>query len=75
MRFTIATSKSVADKIVAMQQDKVLKNKNIEIISVSPLYSDKNDTYIVDVSWKGDDLQDIFFFGYWTNSIDINKLL
>lgn len=64
MKIEIPTSHSVANKIKNLFDDKILKPKNMNLISIDEI---SKDSVLVKIDWEHGELRDVFFLGYWTS--------
>jgi hypothetical protein len=66
MKLEIPTSPEVGQKIKALFEDPVLKPYNMELVKIEAL---SQSAVLVHIDCRSVELRDVFFLGYWTNSM------
>ena len=71
MKLEIPASPEVGQKIKALFANSVLKPYNMELVKIEAI---SESAILVHIYCKSVELRDVFFLGYWTNSMSqLNK--
>jgi hypothetical protein len=76
MEITFRTARQIVDRIKAVQADKVLGVKSIQLIAERPMVDCSDnplDTVEVVLNVDMNKPQDLLFLGYWAHFISVNE--